>query len=190
MDREGLNKVLNQLGKDYNFSPIQMMGVADLVVKLNEQDPTYSTPYKNGHPRFYQILEDVGRLHDQKNTDYAQGSIQGPLGNFHRAAQFKQMYPNFPWHTAFGTAIDYMLKQLDAAMILASTGRESITGEPIPTRLQDVVVYGVIAMILWEESQSLSAGQSECAGDMNLVSDNNDRMVPDYLVGDKVETFR
>jgi len=108
---------------------------------------------KGGHPRFYQILEELGNLHSKKNTDYAKGGKQGALGNFHRVAQFKQMYPGFHWETAFGTAIDFMLKQLDAMMILSATNRKSITGEPIPARLNDIIIYSTIARIIFEESQ-------------------------------------
>lgn len=109
---------------------------------------------RGGHPRFYQILNELAELHSKKNTDYAAGGKQGALGNFHRVAQFKQMYPNFDWTTSFGTAIDFMLKQLDAMMILVATSRKSITGEPIEARLNDIIVYCTIARIIWEEHES------------------------------------
>ena len=109
---------------------------------------------KAGHPKFYKILKELADLHSRKNTDYAKGGKQGALGNFHRVAQFKQMYPGFDWSSSFGTAIDFMLKQLDAAMILTSTQRKSITGEPVPARLNDIIVYTTIARILWEENET------------------------------------
>lgn len=107
---------------------------------------------KGGHPKFYQILNELAELHSRKNTDYAKGGKQGALGNFHRVSEFKQMYPNFDWTSSFGTAIDFMLKQLDALMILAATKRKSITGEPVEARLNDIIVYATIARILWEEA--------------------------------------
>ena len=106
---------------------------------------------KGGHPRFYEILSELAELHSRKNTDYAAGGLQGPLGNFHRVAQFKSLYPGFNWTSPFGTCIDFSLKQLDAMMILASTNRKSITGEPVEARLNDIIVYTTIARILWEE---------------------------------------
>ena len=108
-------------------------------------------PPRGGHPRFHEILRRQGELHDRKNTDYAAGGKQGPLGNFVRVSEIKRLYPGFDWSSAFGTAIDYMLKQLDAAFILYATGRKSITGEPIPARLMDVAVYANIAQIIYEE---------------------------------------
>lgn len=107
---------------------------------------------EGGHPRFYEILEELSDLHSRKNTDYAAGGKQGPLGNFYRVSTFKQLYPGFDWASPFGTAISNMLKQLDAMMILSSTARNSITGEGVPERLQDMAVYTVIARILWENS--------------------------------------
>src|SRR3990167_3070516 len=114
-----------------------------------------------GDPRFYKILESVAKLHASKNQDYAKGSLQGHLGNFIRTSQFKRMYPGFDWTSPFGTAIDFMFKQLDAAMILYSTRRKSITGEGINVRMRDVTVYSVIAPILWSEEQQRQPRQKD-----------------------------
>ena len=106
-----------------------------------------------GDPRFYELLRKIAILHGAKNKDYAQGSKQGHLGNFTRTSAIKKLYPGFDWSSPFGTAIDYMLKQLDAAMILYSVGRESVTGENIPERLQDVAIYSGIATLLWQDER-------------------------------------
>ena len=107
-----------------------------------------------GDPRFYNLLRKMAILHGAKNKDYAQGGKQGHLGNFTRTSTIKKLYPGFDWSSPFGTAIDYMLKQLDAAMILYSVGRRSVTGENIPERLQDVAVYANIASLLWQDEQT------------------------------------
>ena len=109
-----------------------------------------------GHPKVNKILEELAELHSKKNQDYAKGGKQGALGNFTRVSTFKQMYPGMDWSTPFGTCIDFMLKQLDAAMILAATQRKSITGEPVPARLNDIIVYSTIARILWEEEHTVA----------------------------------
>ena len=113
------------------------------------------TNRKTGHPRFYEILEEMAELHSKKNTDYAKGGIQGALGNFHRVSSIMQLYPGMDWDSPFGVAMCYMLKQLDAALILRSTKRDSITGEPIPSRLLDISTYTNIASILYEEELPL-----------------------------------
>lgn len=123
---------------------------------------------KQGHPRFFEILEQQAELHSKKNTDYAKGGKQGALGNFVRVSSIMRLYPGMDWDSPFGVAMCYMLKQLDAAFILRSTKRESVTGEPIPSRLLDVSTYVNIASILYEEelpplSQLTDAGLVELA---------------------------
>ena len=109
--------------------------------------------YEGGDPRFYDLLRQIGELHGRKNTDYTKGSLQGHLGNFHRSSSFKRLYPGFDWTTSFGTAIDFMFKQLDATMVLYSTRRESVTGESIPERLRDVAVYALIGALLFQDEK-------------------------------------
>ena len=106
-----------------------------------------------GDPRFYELLKKQAILHGSKNKDYAQGGKQGHLGNFTRVSAIKRLYPGFDWASPFGTAIDFLLKQLDAAMILYSVNRASVTGENVPERLQDVAIYSGIATLLWQDEQ-------------------------------------
>jgi hypothetical protein len=108
---------------------------------------------KGGHPRFHEIVQQMSDLHDRKNTDYAAGAVEGPLGNFLRVSTIKKLYPGFDWDSPFGTAMDFMLKQFDAAFTLRSQKRDSVTGEPIASRLTDIAVYAVLGIILEEEEQ-------------------------------------
>lgn len=108
-----------------------------------------------GDPRFYKGLEAMAVLHSQKNKDYAAGGKQGHLGNFTRTAIIKNLYPGFDWSSPFGTAMDFMLKQLDAAFILYAQKRGSVTGEDVPTRLKDVGIYSVIGSLLWKDEQHI-----------------------------------
>ena len=116
---------------------------------------------KGGHPRFHTILQEMGALHDKKNSDYSKGLSQGPLGNFIRVSNIKKLYPGFDWESPFGTAIDYMLKQFDAMMILRATKRTSQTGEPVAARLRDIQIYSVIAEIIeGEEHEKTTKGKT------------------------------
>ena len=108
---------------------------------------TTSQP-QGGDPRFYELLEEFKELHSRKNTDYSKGGKQGHLGNFIRVSEIKKLYPGLDLSSPLGTAIDYMLKQLDAALILYSTQRESVTGEGIEERLKDVAVYAILGILL------------------------------------------
>ena len=48
---------------------------------------------KHGHPKFYQILEEMAQLHSDKNHDYAESDR--PLGNFERVADLVDKYNLF-----------------------------------------------------------------------------------------------
>ena len=125
---------------------------ADPRYKLLAMEPTANPINQGGHPRFYEILKEMSALHNRKNSDYTKGLSQGPLGNFIRLSDIKKLYPGFDWVSPFGTAIDYLLKQFDAMMILKATTNTSQTGEPVSARLRDIQIYAVIAEIIDEEA--------------------------------------
>lgn len=103
-----------------------------------------------GHPKFHEFCRSLSDLHNKKNYDYAKGGR--PLGNFERTAAIKQLYPGLDWTTREGTALDYMLKQLDAYMWLKCQGHATRTGEgPLP-RLTDVGVYTGIIYAMEQEN--------------------------------------
>lgn len=110
----------------------------------------------HGHPRFYEILEELKSLHSRKNKDYASG---GPaLGNFQRRAQLYSMYPGLNLSDPVVVSIVDAMKQLDAALWLLCTSREGEV-EGVADRLKDVAVYAVLAMILREEDTKESKKQ-------------------------------
>lgn len=111
-----------------------------------------------GDPRFYEKMARNAQLHSKKNQDYAKDSMQGHLGNFKRVSIIMKLYPGFDWTSPFGVAMLYMLKQLDAAFVLYSTRRHSVTSEDVNTRLRDVGVYAPIGEILWEEEEAEADG--------------------------------
>lgn len=104
-----------------------------------------------GHPRFHELLKQIGDLHNRKNKDYAEGMKEGPLGNFKRVSAIMKNYPEMDWDSPLGVSIIYSLKQLDAALTLRSTKKQSVTGEPIAARLTDIAIYALLGIILEEE---------------------------------------
>lgn len=105
---------------------------------------------QHGHPRFYELTALEEDLHSRKNEDYAGGG--SPMGNFERVSAFLAQYPNFPVATPHGTAIVYMMKQLDAALwLIANNKKGNIEG--VAERFGDIGVYAKIIRILYEESQ-------------------------------------
>jgi len=103
---------------------------------------------KYGHPRFYEILEELAQLYSDKNHDYAVGG--DPLGNFKRRAAIYAMYPGLDLSDPEVVAIVDAMKQLDAALWFLSNKHEARV-EGKRGRLKDIAVYAVIDMILGEE---------------------------------------
>ena len=116
------------------------MGLAEEILKAR---------YPNGHPDFIPKLLRLVELHSSKNKGYAFGGE--PLGNFYRVSIIKKLYPNMDWATPVGVCLGYSLKQLDCALWQLSQGYED-SGEPFSKRADDVVVYWVLAQILYEET--------------------------------------
>jgi hypothetical protein len=104
----------------------------------------------HGHPRFYEIVEELKELHSEKNHDYAAGG--NPLGNFNRVSKFLEMYPGLKLSNPLVIALTYALKQLDAALWILSNGHNAKV-EGTSQRLQDIAVYSIIGMIISEQKE-------------------------------------
>jgi len=81
---------------------------------LVPMDENAGTKQRHGHPRFYEILEELSTLHSMKNHDYATGG--DPLGNFKRRAQLYSMYPGLDLSDPTVVAVVDAMKQLDAIL--------------------------------------------------------------------------
>ncbi len=143
------------LGQEYHQEP-----TTDKIgpwVDITTNPPVEMPPA--GHPRFYEILDDMRKLHDNKNADYAGGGQEGALGNFVRVSKIKKMYPDFNWSSPFGVAVAYYLKQFDAVMHMYEQQKGSSVGEGIPERLMDMATYAPLMIILLEETEGKSKNQ-------------------------------
>lgn len=103
---------------------------------------------KYGHPRVYQILEELAGLHSEKNHDYASGG--DPLGNFKRRGAIYAMYPGLDLSDPAVIALVDAMKQLDAALWLLSN-KHTAKIEGLGGRLRDIAVYAVLSVVLDEE---------------------------------------
>ena len=106
----------------------------------------------HGHPRFYEILNELAKLHDKKNAQYA--TTDNPLGNFYRVANlqsklFKGSIKNKP----LATALAFMSKQIDGVYEIVGEAKEN-TPDTLKDKLMDIAVYSVICMILIEEYEN------------------------------------
>ena len=112
--------------------------------------PTVTPVDYHGDPRFYALLQELARLHSDKNHDYAKGGK--PTGNFDRVAAILALYPNLKLSDPRVVALVYALKQLDAVLWGLS---ENITHkvEGLNDRLQDISVYSKIVMCMNHDLQ-------------------------------------
>jgi hypothetical protein len=113
----------------------------------------------NGHPKFYDILNEMGELHSRKNADYA--TNDNPLGNFDRVAKLIDEYDilKAPCDTNAKVALIYMLKQFDCFMHALGTGKE-LKVEGLQERLEDITVYSILIRILLDEGRKNTSTNS------------------------------
>jgi len=119
---------------------------------MKEENMTKKKEEKRyGHRRVYEILEELAKLHSDKNHDYAVGG--NPLGNFYRRAAIYGLYPGLDLSDPEVIAIVDLMKQLDAALWFLSNKHEAKV-EGKRGRMRDVAVYSVIDMVLEEEKDA------------------------------------
>ena len=95
----------------------------------------------NGHPRFYELLEEIRRLHDMKNADYAKKG--DPLSNFRMCEQF-----GIP---AWKGCLVRISDKVSRIFNLAAKGEAAVRDESIVDTLKDLATYSLICIILYEE---------------------------------------
>ena len=110
---------------------------------------------KHGHPRFYELLEELSELHSKKNFDYAAGG--DPLGNFDRRAKIYSLYPNLDLSDPAVVAIVDAMKQLDAILWFHSNKHEAKVEGKV-AKLKDMAVYSLIDIILEERKIAKPTG--------------------------------
>lgn len=122
--------------------------------ELEQIIETVRQQFPHGHPEFLPVVMKLVKLHSNKNHDYASGGR--PLGNFERVSAIKKLYPGLDWTTPSATAIDYMLKQLDAVLWGTAQGIEHKV-EGLEGRWQDIVVYSLICLCMLRDATPDSA---------------------------------
>jgi len=102
-----------------------------------------------GHRRFYELIKTIEDLHERKNQNYA--TTSDPLSNFKECA-------GFGIQPFMGTLVRMSDKW--ARIKQLANGQPDLVGESIADTLQDLAVYSIIAMVLYEE-QLLAKSQNE-----------------------------
>lgn len=104
----------------------------DMVATIHPQLPVGST-------RFHEILDEMGKLHDQKQADY--GRPNDPFANVRATEE----WGSAAWVGAMIRATDKMRR----LQTYARTGK--LANEGVRDSFLDLAVYAIIALVLWEE---------------------------------------
>ena len=97
----------------------------------------------HGHPRFYEILEQMKELHSRKNHDYA--GTADPLKNL-RACKRLELEP-------FMGVMVRLQDKWSRLEEFVKSGQLMVKNESVIDTLMDSAVYSVLAIILYEEQQ-------------------------------------
>jgi len=100
---------------------------------------------KGGHPAFYKKLEEVAKIHADKNHDYA--TVEEPLSNLQRSKRIG--IP--PWK---GCLIR-MQDKFDRIENFANTGSLHVKSELLEETLMDLAAYSILCIILYEERDAV-----------------------------------
>jgi hypothetical protein len=104
----------------------------------------------NGHPRFYEIVDELKKLHSEKNHQYA--TEGNPLGNFERTGRMISKFLHEGVNPTLASCLSLMSKQVDGIYEIVGEAKEN-TCESLTDKLRDTAVYAIIAMIILEESK-------------------------------------
>ena len=96
------------------------------------------------HPksaRFHELLAEIAKLHDRKQQDY--GTAADPFANVRGAEDFGVA----PW-------IGAMIRASDKIRRIQKYARSGeLANEAVADSFQDLAVYALIALVLWEEAE-------------------------------------
>lgn len=108
----------------------------------NRVPPPQSIPESTAHgsEKFHALLKELGALHDKKQGDY--GRDGNPFANVKAAEEWGVE----PWVGAMVRATD-KVRRLQSYAI-----KGTLSNEGARDSFQDLAVYALIALILWEEN--------------------------------------
>lgn len=123
------------MGEPTTFQPL--MGPKDLTTL-------------HGHPRFYELLQEMAELHSRKNHDY---SGDDPLANLRGCEEI-----GIP---AWKGVLVRLQDKWGRLKTFAKKGRLEVTNESAKDTLMDNAVYSLLCIILLDEEIPIGKGKNE-----------------------------
>jgi hypothetical protein len=110
---------------------------------MSETASITMSPTKCGHPRFYELLDEMAKLHSRKNHDYAGDA--DPLRNFRKCEAM-----GVDVFTGVMVRLSDKWSRLESFM---KQGVLQVKDESIIDTLMDNAVYSLLAIILFDEME-------------------------------------
>ena len=106
-----------------------------------------------GHPRFYEIIEELAKLHSEKNRQYA--SKDKPLDNFNRGAILAdKLFNHSIKNKNLADLLILMGKQVVAVYDMVGDSKENCI-DSLEDKLRDICIYSILAIILNKEGSKI-----------------------------------
>jgi hypothetical protein len=110
--------------------------------------------YPYGDKDFYSLLEEIAKLHNDKNRQYA--SKENPLGAFERNAVIQgKLYKDSIKNKELACAMSFMGKQIDGAYEIVGCSKEN-TPDSLEEKLKDVAIYSLLAILLARKGNKIN----------------------------------
>lgn len=104
-----------------------------------------------GHPAFYEVVEEIADLHEEKNRQYA--TVDDPLGNFTRTGQMTRKLIKEGIPPAIANCLIFMSKQVDGVYEIVGENKKD-TVDSLEDKLLDIAVYSIIGIIQIREARA------------------------------------
>ena len=95
-----------------------------------------------GHPRFYEYLDKMARIHSSKNHDYAKND--DPFSNL-------KLTENLGWIPGWQSVIVRLADKFTRLINFASKGRFEVKDENFIDTCVDMAVYAILCAVLFED---------------------------------------
>jgi len=104
-----------------------------------------------GHPKFYELLEEIKEIHSSKNHDYAKTT--DPFSNLKMCEEIYVKCPHCKKSHPIPAHIGTLIRMSDKWSRLIQLTKKEGKNESVRDSLMDLAVYSLLRIILLEEEK-------------------------------------